>query len=252
MPLKNRRLHLEGEIGRNDNPFTPVSPRNYHAIRSRIQYRARALTPGDGSQENYNNDSIQITAWSSDARNYSAEASWNARSWVSLDATWSKLHLDTIGGIDFFAGTPFAQEVTGMQSIYVSNIQAANLGLRFALTKRADLHVGYNITKDTGDGRTSLAPQATPVGQVFLYCATTSAISTTGKTSGSVCSPLTRTSMPTPGIRAFYGRSDPRRTRQIAAPRLARRERGQAESIVSARFPVGRSRAFFPAGYANC
>ena len=29
LPLKNLRLHLEGEIGRNDNPFTPVSPRNY-------------------------------------------------------------------------------------------------------------------------------------------------------------------------------------------------------------------------------
>ena len=54
-----------------------------------------------------------------------------------------------------------------MESIYVSNIHAANLGLRFALTKRADLYIGYNITKDTGDGRSSEATQPTAIGQVF-------------------------------------------------------------------------------------
>jgi hypothetical protein len=167
LPLKTVRMHLEGEVGRNDNPFTPVSLRNYHVIRAKAGYRAKTLTLGAGYQENYNNNSIQITAYSSHARTYSADASWAARSWVSVDASYTKLHLDTIGGIDFFAGSPFAQEVTGMQSIYVSNIHGANLGLRFAVTKRADLYVGYNITKDTGDGRSSLATQPTAIGQVF-------------------------------------------------------------------------------------
>ncbi|HZL57437.1 MAG TPA: hypothetical protein VFC21_10165, partial [Bryobacteraceae bacterium] len=171
LPVKNLRFHLEGEIGRNNNPFTPVSLRNYHAIRARAQYRAKSFSLGGGYQENYNNNSIQITAYSSRARNYSADASWNARKWVSLDATYSKLHLDTIGGIDFFASTipnaVISQEVTGMQSIYVSNIHGANLGLRFVLSPRADLYVGYNITKDTGDGRASLVPQSSAIGQVF-------------------------------------------------------------------------------------
>jgi hypothetical protein len=167
LPLKNLRVHLEGEIGNNNNPFTPVSLRDYSAIRSKVQYRAKAWTLGGGYQDNYNNNSIQITAYSSHARTYSADASWNARSWVSLDATYSKLHLDTVGGIAFFAGAPFAQEVTGMESIYISNIHAANLGLRFALGRRADLYLGYNITKDTGDGRSSEATQPTPIGQVF-------------------------------------------------------------------------------------
>ena len=54
-----------------------------------------------------------------------------------------------------------------MQSVYISNIHAGNLGLRFALTKRADLYVGYNITKDTGDGRSALAAQPTAIAQVF-------------------------------------------------------------------------------------
>jgi hypothetical protein len=148
-----------------------VSLRNYHAIRSKVQYRAKNFTLGGGYVENYNNNSIQVTAYSSHARNYSAEASWNARSWVSVDASYSKLHLDTVGGIAFFAGTTvtslFTQEVTGMESIYVSNIHAANLGLRFALTKRTDLYLGYNITKDTGDGRGSEATQPTAIGQIF-------------------------------------------------------------------------------------
>jgi hypothetical protein len=168
LPLKNVRLRLEGEIGRNDNPFTPVSLRNYHAIRSKILYRTKVLTASGSYQENYNNNSIVITAYSSRSRTYTMDASWNARPWVSLDASYSKLHLDTIGGIDFFAGSPRPQEVTGMQSIYISNIHAANLGLRFAVAKlRADLYVGYSLTKDTGDGRSSLAPQADPVTQVF-------------------------------------------------------------------------------------
>ena len=170
LPLKNLRVHLEGEIGRNNNPFTPIGLRNYHAIRSKVQYRAKAYSLGAAYQENYNNNSIQITAYSSRARSYSGEASWNARSWASLDASYSKLHLDTIGGLNFFAATnpnsTFSQEVSGT-SLYVSNIHAANLGLRFALTKRADLYVGYNITKDTGDGRGSLAPQSTAVGQIL-------------------------------------------------------------------------------------
>jgi predicted porin len=111
------------------------------------------VTLGGGYQENYNNNSIQITAYSSHARTYSADASWNVRSWVSVDASYTRLHLDTLGGIDYFAGAP-AQQLTGT-SIYISNIHAANLGLRFALSKRADLYAGYNITKDTGDGRTT-------------------------------------------------------------------------------------------------
>ncbi|MDE3196666.1 MAG: hypothetical protein KGN84_10000 [Acidobacteriota bacterium] len=147
--VKNLRLHLEGEIGRNDNPFTPISLRNYHAIRSRAQYRARALTLGARYEEAYNNNSIQITAYSSRARTYSADASFAARSWLSFDTSYSRLHLDTIGGIAFFQGAPFAQLTTGT-SVYISNLHAYNLGARFALGKRADLYTGYTLTKDTG------------------------------------------------------------------------------------------------------
>jgi hypothetical protein len=165
--LKDLRLHAEGEVGNNDNPFTPVSLRDYHAIRSRLQYRKKNFSLGATYQENYNNNSIVITAYSSHARTYSGEASWSAKPWLSLDTSYSKLHLDTIGGIAFFAGSPRATLVTGQESIYVSNIHAANLGARIPLGSRADIYIGYNITKDTGDGRGSLATQPTAVGQIF-------------------------------------------------------------------------------------
>jgi hypothetical protein len=42
--------------------------------------------------------------------------------------------------------------------VFISNIHAANAGLRFTLGRRADLFMGYTITKDTGDGRSTAAP----------------------------------------------------------------------------------------------
>ncbi len=111
-------------------------------------------------QGNYNDNSIVVTAYSSHARTYTGSTSWNAKSWLSVDASYSKLHLDTVGGVAFFA--PVA---TSGESIYISNIHAGNLGLRFPVTARADLYVGYNITKDTGDGA-STAPTS-PAGQLL-------------------------------------------------------------------------------------
>jgi hypothetical protein len=163
---KDLRIHAEGEVGRNSTPFAPISLANYHAIRARVQYRKKTYSLGAGYQENYNNNSIVITAYSSRSRTYNAEASWNAKSWLALDASYSKLHLDTIGGTAFFAGAPISVLTSGT-SIYISNIHAANLGARIPVTKRADVYLGYNITKDTGDGRGSLAAQPTAAGQIF-------------------------------------------------------------------------------------
>jgi hypothetical protein len=165
MPIRDLRIHLETEIGRNSNPFAPISLGKYDVIRSRIQYRKKNYTLGGGFLENYNNNSIVITAYSSHSRTYMGSASWNAKSWLSIDASYSKLHLDTVGGMAFFAGIPAA--LTNAQSIYISNIHAGNLGMRFLVTRRADLYVGYNITKDTGDGRASLTQQATPAEQLL-------------------------------------------------------------------------------------
>ena len=167
MPVKNLRVHAESEVGTNSNPFTPVSLRDYHLVRVKAQYRAKKFTLGGSYADNYNANSIAITAFSSRARNYSGDVSVAAKSWMSLDAAWSKSHQDTAGGIAFFAGAPRASLNSSLQSIYISNLHAANIGLRFALKSYADLYAGYNITKDTGDGRTTLAPQGTAAAQVF-------------------------------------------------------------------------------------
>ncbi|MDP9053437.1 MAG: hypothetical protein M3N93_03925 [Acidobacteriota bacterium] len=165
--VKDLRVHAEGEVGVSDNPFTPVSLRNYHAIRSRVNYRKKGYSLGGGYQENYNNNSITVTAYSSHARTWSAEASWSATPWLAVDASYSKLHLDTVGGLAFFAGSPRTSLVTNQESIYISNIHAANLGVRLPVTRRADIYLGYNITKDTGDGRGALVAQTTAIAQIF-------------------------------------------------------------------------------------
>ncbi len=167
MPISGLRLHVEGELGRNDHPFVPISLRNYHSIRARAQYRKKNIALGSGYQENYNNNSIVVTSYSSRARNYSADASWTAKSGISFNADYSRLHMDTVGGIAFFAGAPRSSLVPNLYSVYVSNIHSLNLGIRFAAMKHADIYLGYNLTKDNGDGRSSLIPQATAAAQVF-------------------------------------------------------------------------------------
>lgn len=153
MPIQELRVHAETEVGRDSMPFTPISRGNYNALRGRVRYGKRTYSLTGGYQENYNNNSIQITAFSSHSRNYNADATWSARSWLTFDASYSKLHLDTIGGIQFFEGSPAASLVQGMDSIYISNIHSGNLSVRIPITRYADLYLGYTITRDTGDGR---------------------------------------------------------------------------------------------------
>jgi len=156
-PLKAMTINLESEIGHADRPFTPVSDRDYHALGGRFEYRVKKLTLGAAYKENYNNNSVTLSSYSSHARNYSANAAWAPRDWFTLDASYSKLHLDSLSGIVFFAGVDPASSLNSNQ-IYISNIHAANLVARFVVAKRVDLYVGYTITRDTGDGRGSAAP----------------------------------------------------------------------------------------------
>ncbi len=96
------RLHLETEIGRNDDPFTIEADKNYHVIDGRLQYKRKSFFASAGYKEAYNNDSITLTSYSAHSRNYFANASWTPRDWLSFDAGYSKLHLDTLGGLTCF------------------------------------------------------------------------------------------------------------------------------------------------------
>jgi hypothetical protein len=158
-PLRPLSINLEGEVGHADHPLTPMSDRNYHTLGGRIQYRARKLQLSTGYRELDNeNAPLSFTTYSSRSRQYNAAASFALRNWLTFDASYSKLHLDTVGGLAFFAGIQSPQLQTSYDSLYISNIHAANAGLRFGIGHRADLCAGYTITKDTGDGRSSAVP----------------------------------------------------------------------------------------------
>ncbi|HYL74177.1 MAG TPA: hypothetical protein VEU96_08220 [Bryobacteraceae bacterium] len=145
-PLKPLTIVFNGDIGRSDHPLTPIADRNYHDLGARVLYKAKTFQLSASTRANYNNNSVSLATYSSHSRNYSANAAWTPRDWFSLDAGYSKLHLDTLGGITYFAS---AQSFQG-QSLYISNLHAANLTARFDIRKRADLFIGYSHTQDTG------------------------------------------------------------------------------------------------------
>jgi len=156
-PIKGWTVNLEGEVGHASGALTPVSDRNYHTLGGRTQYRTKKLQLGATYKTLYNeNAPLSFTTYSSRSRQAGASATWTVNRWFSFDSSYTKLHLDTVGSLQFFAGTPQLQ--TGYNSVFISNIHAFNFGARVSIGKRADLFAGYTITKDTGDGRASAAP----------------------------------------------------------------------------------------------
>jgi len=162
-PAKPFTINLDGEVGRASNPLTPITDRDYHSINGRAEYRLKKLQFSVAYRERYNlNAPFSFTSFSSHSRNYSANASWAPNNWFAVDASYNRLHLDTLSSLAFFAGAGFRTQLqTAYSSLYLSNIHAANLGAHFGIRKRADLFTGYSITKDTGDGRATASPSGT-------------------------------------------------------------------------------------------
>ena len=160
-PVKNLTANIEGEIGRANNPLTPVSDRNYHALNGLISYRLRKLAVIDILQAVVQRECAAgiLVVQPALARTIRRTQAWRSKTAVA----GRQLHEAASGhcrGIAFFAGAPRATLQSGT-SIYRSNIHAANLGARFTVTKRVDLYAGYTITKDTGDGRSTATAGAT-------------------------------------------------------------------------------------------
>jgi hypothetical protein len=170
-PWKPLTVNLEGELGRANFPLTPVSEKTYHNLNGRIEYRARRVQLSTAYRQNYNlNGGPALTYFNSHSRQYTANGSWSPRDSFSIDASYVKLHLDTRGGIAFFASTGVRPTLqSDYASYYVSNIHSGSLSARFGIRRRADLSVGYAITKDTGDGRASPFPTTStdPIGNVL-------------------------------------------------------------------------------------
>jgi hypothetical protein len=154
-PFKPVTVSLDGEVGRQSKPFYPISDGNYQVFRGRIEYKRKAFRVGAFAKTNYNINSDALTSYASRSRQYGIDGSWTASDWFSIDGGYGKLHLNTLGGIDYFVGFT---DISGESSYYVSNIHTANLGARFSIRKRADFYAGYSHVQDVGDGR------ATPFG----------------------------------------------------------------------------------------
>ena len=152
-PMKPLSILLDGEVGRANRPLSPISERNYHALGARVQYKVKTFLFTASTRENYNTNSVALASYASHARTHGVDAAWTPRQWFSIDAGYSKLHLDTAGGIAYFASGQFPSG----QSIYISNLHVASLSAHFDVRKRADLLVGYSHSQDTGDGRSNLA-----------------------------------------------------------------------------------------------
>jgi len=147
--LEGLTITAEGEVGRANHPFAAKSDRNYHTILGQLRYQYKTVRLSASSHADYDTNSTALTAYSSQSRVNSASASWGALAWLSLDTSYSKLHLNNVGGIAYFAGP----QLFSGESYYVSNIHSGNLGVRVVLKKLATFYLGYSIIQDMGDGR---------------------------------------------------------------------------------------------------
>ncbi len=162
-PTKPLSIHLDGEIGRASHPFYPVSEKNYHAIGGRLAYRTRTLQLTAYSKANYNANSNRITAYSSRGRTYAAAGSWTGAGGFSLDAGYTKLHLDTLSGLAYFVGG----DIQSARSLYVSNLHVGHAAARLSIRQRVDLVAGYQLVRDLGDGRSAAGGNAFAAAQTF-------------------------------------------------------------------------------------
>ena len=148
-PLKGLSITADDELGRTNQPFTPRSEKDYNALDARVEYKRKSFQLRALSKTDYNANSITLSSYSSHARTNSVYGSWTVRPWLSLDAGYSKLHVDTLGGIAFFADSQF---FPSQVSYYVSNLHSGTVSARLNV-KRMDLFVNLGRVQDTGDGR---------------------------------------------------------------------------------------------------
>ena len=115
-PLKQFSINLDGELGHADKPIYPISDKDYHALKARVEYKTRTMRLSAYAGSDYNTNSNTLTSYASHSRQYGVDGSWSANNWFSIDAGYGRLHLDTLGGLAYFAGAP-AQVVTGDQFV---------------------------------------------------------------------------------------------------------------------------------------
>lgn len=168
-PLQPLVISADATLGRDNAAETPVSPAHFHNIRARAEYRqSKRWRLGTSYRQVYNlNAPVQrvFTStygvpppayYSSHSRDYTATETFTLNSKWSLDLNYNKLHLDTLANLWAELPAPTGTtivSVPGYISRYVSNIHTVSLIARTSIGRRGTFYAGYNLTKDTGDGR---------------------------------------------------------------------------------------------------
>ena len=80
-----------------------MSQRNYETYRGRIEYKLKSFRVAGYSRTDYNTNSASLANYASHSRQYGIDGSWTPKTWFSIDASYNKLHLDTLGAINYFA-----------------------------------------------------------------------------------------------------------------------------------------------------
>ena len=158
-PVKGLTVLLDTEIGRADMPIYPVSQRNFETYRGRIEYKLKSFRVAGYSRTDYNTNSVSLANYASHSRQNGVDFSWTPKNWFAIDTSYNKLHLDTLGAINYFAQIVSPgplQQVTTDQSRYISNIHTGTLAARFSIRQRVDVSVGYSHVQDVGGGTAPL------------------------------------------------------------------------------------------------
>jgi hypothetical protein len=168
-PLKPLSLDVDATLGRDNSALTPIAPAHYHNIRARAEYRQnKRLRFGATYRQVYNlnaPDPVVFTStygppppsyFASHSRDLSASSSFTLSGKWSLDASYNKRHLDTFANL--WSEQPAPNSVTivsvpGNVSRYISNLHTVSFVARTSIERRGTLYLGYNISRDTGDGR---------------------------------------------------------------------------------------------------
>jgi hypothetical protein len=178
-PLTGVSVLLDTDIGLASRPIYPISQRNYQTYRGRIEYKRKSYRVAAYSRTDNNTNSISLANYASHSRQYGIDGSWALRNWFSIDASYAKLHLNTLGAINFFTqGSTVGplQQVTTDLSLYVSNIYTGILAARFTLLQRVDVSLGYSQVQDVGDGRPvadTVSPGFSPITPPAFFAAQT-------------------------------------------------------------------------------
>jgi hypothetical protein len=191
-PLQRLSISADGSLGRDNAAETPTSPAHFHNIRARADYRVTRLKFGMSYRQIYNlNAPLSVASastgqlivgapldyYASHSRDYSAHASFEADRHLSFDVTYDKAHLDTLANlwaelVPAGSKTITAVSVRGYTSEYISNLHTVSFNVRSTL-KRATLYAGYNISTDTGDGRSQQNLGLTNIASAYTATGTT-------------------------------------------------------------------------------